>query len=164
MNNDTERELQEVSQKLKETTLQLSQAQEELKTVRQQLSLQLDAKEFMNSHHQELRDDLNLKLESEGRSHQREVMELTLEARDFKFKYEDTKEQFEILKEGEKMTRQDMERASSQLNTWRDKFLRLQYERDTAEERFNQEKQELQTTIQELKHSQEHLREPGELI
>lgn len=51
MNNDTERELQEVSQKLKETTLQLSQAQEELKTVRQQLSLQLDAKEFMNSHH-----------------------------------------------------------------------------------------------------------------
>jgi len=46
----------------------------------------------------------------------------------------------------------------------RDKYLRLQSTQVTNEQSWQQEKDKLQSTIQELKLTQEHLREPGELI
>ena len=79
----------------------------------------------MNTQHSELMQDLNLKLEKEQKNHQQELIQLTSEMRDYKFKYEDIKEQFQIMKNGEQMINQDIEHATSQYISMRDKFLRL---------------------------------------
>jgi len=58
---------------------------------------------------------------------------MTLEMKDFKFKFEDIKEQYETLKAGEQIMKHDLEYTEAQLNSMRDKFLRLQRDKIMAE-------------------------------
>lgn len=46
----------------------------------------------------------------------------------------------------------------------RDKYLRLQRDKENQMQGWNKEKEDLQQTISELKLTQLHLREPAELI
>ena len=107
---------------------------------------------------------LDLDLQKQRAVAQEELVRVTSEMKDYKFKYEDLREQYTTLHAGEQMNTQDREHAESQYNSMRDKFLRLQRDKAIQSEQWQQEKEELKLTIQELKTSQTHLKEPAELI
>jgi phosphotransferase system IIA component len=72
---------------------------------------------------------------------------MTLEMKDFKFKYEEIKEQYATVKAGDQIIKQDLEYAETQFNSMRDKFLRLQRDKVMAEQNWQNEKEELLTII-----------------
>ena len=89
---------------------------------------------------------------------------MTSKSKDYQFKFEEIAEQYDLLKSNEQITRQDLEHGTSQYNQMRDKFLRLQRDKEHDEQAHNKKIEELHVIIQELKLTQEHLREPGELV
>ena len=62
------------------------------------------------------------------------------------------------------INKQDLDHSTAQYNQMRDKFLRLERDFESLEQSHTKKIEEMASTIQELKLTQEHLREPGELI
>ena len=69
-------------------------------------------------------------------------MQLNQDVSNFKFKLSDISEKYEVLKSGEQIKEQDLERWQSQYNSMRDKFLRLQRDKENTDQQSQKEREE----------------------
>ena len=61
-------------------------------------------------------------------------MSLNQDISNYKFKLSDILEKYEVLKSAEQIKEQDLERWQSQYNSMRDKYLRLQRDKENTDQ------------------------------